>query len=170
MDKVLEELHCVGIEFAEALKSVVNSLPLVGLFGILLLLTGVLVLEVARDALGQVGVDEVANEGLESSSALLFSSQGDLLLLLDSVVAVGNRPLIDGVEHLVWLDLQRKKHLDDLLASLIRVHAYLGEVAARLPDLEVAVNDLVGELLGHWLQERDDASLDRIEMAPHIVI
>ena len=83
MDKVLEELHCVGIEFAEALKSVVNSLPLVGLFGILLLLTGVLVLEVARDALGQVGVDEVANEGLESSPALLFSSQGDLLLLLE---------------------------------------------------------------------------------------
>lgn len=168
MDKVLEELHRVSIEFEEAFKAVVNSLPLVGLFCILLLLTGVLVLEVARDALGQVGIDEMTNEGLESSPTFLFSSQGNLFLLLDSVVTVGDGPLIDGMEYFVWLNLQRKKHLDDLLASLIRVHAYLSEVTARLPDLKVAVNDLVGELLGHWLQERDDASLDLVEVSAEV--
>ena len=93
----MEELHRVGIEFEEAFKSVVDSLPFVGLLCILPLLTGILVLEVARDALGQVGVDEMANEGLESSPALLFSGQGNLFLLLARVVAVGDGPLIDSV-------------------------------------------------------------------------
>ena len=146
----------------------VDSLLLVGLRRVLCLLTGVLVLEVGCDAVGKVSVDQVADEGLQRGPALLLFGQGDLLLLLDGVVAMRDSPLVDGVKHLMRLNLQREKHLDDLLASFIGVHPQLGEVAARLPDLEVAVHNLIGELLGHRLQERDDASLDLVEVGLQI--
>ena len=98
VDEVLEELHCVGVEFEKALELVVDSLSFIALLHVFLLLSSVCVLEVGSDAMSQVSVNEMAYERLERCSALLFLGQGDLSsALFDRMVAMRVRPLVDSM-------------------------------------------------------------------------
>ena len=78
-------------------------------------------------------------------------------------------PFIDSVKNFMWFNLKRKKHLDNFFRTFVGVYSYFCHIASSFPEFKIAMDNLIGKFVCHRFKERDNTTLDGIELTLHII-
>ena len=124
--------------------------------------------EVVRYIVAEISVDKVAYQWLQGRYALVLTFEHCLFGRLCRYVVTSCDPFINSSDDNLRRNLHRQEHLNQLFTGLIFVETTLSDVSTDFPYFKEAKDYLLRILLRNWLEERDNAALNGIEILLHV--